>query len=41
MKKLALLFLLFPFLAAGCHHGGLRETRYGKAERNTIHFDLD
>ena len=32
MKKLALLFLLFPLLAAGCHHG-MRSEIKGSGKR--------
>ena len=33
MKKLALLFLLFPLLAAGCHHGSMRAEIRGSGKR--------
>src|SRR5689334_19897473 len=33
MKKLALLVLLLPLLAMGCHHGGLRSDIRGSGKR--------
>src|ERR671927_1422377 len=33
MNKLALLFLLFPLLTAGCHHGSMRAEIRGSGKR--------